>query len=151
MRILMTLMVLLLCVALVDAAEPQAKHVIAISVDGLRPDAITKLGPDKAPAFHALMKRGSFTFNARTDADYTVTLPNHTAMLTGRGVKGAAGHNYTHNGMPKKDLHQNKGIYLHSVFDLAHDAGLKTALVAAKAKFIVFSMGRWGTGQNRKR
>jgi predicted AlkP superfamily pyrophosphatase or phosphodiesterase len=145
MRWMILSMVLLVGAAVAEAAEPQAKYVIAISVDGLRPDAITKLGPKKAPAFHFLMKNGAYTFNARTDADYTVTLPNHTAMLTGRGVNGKAGHNYTENGMPKKSLHKNKGSYIHSIFDVAHDAGLKTALVAAKAKFIVYTMS-WGKG-----
>ena len=126
-----------------SAAEPQAQHVVAVSIDGLRPDAITKLGPDKAPTLNGFLKHGAYTLNARTDADFTNTLPNHTAMMTGRGVKGDAGHGYTHNGMPKKNLHQNKGRYLHSIFDVAHDAGLKTALVAAKAKFMVFTMS-WG-------
>ena len=125
------------------AAEPQAKHVVAVSIDGLRPDAITQLGPDKAPVLNGFLRHGAYTLNARTDAHFTNTLPNHTAMLTGRGVKGNAGHNYTHNGMPKRSLHKNKGAYLSSIFDVSHDAGLKTALLASKAKFMVYMMS-WG-------
>ncbi len=143
MRWMSLWIVLFVGVGFAAAAEPQAKHVIAISVDGLRPDAITKLGPAKTPAFHAMMKAGSFTLNARTDADYTDTLPTHTSMLTGRGVKGDAGHNYTHNGTPKKNLHQNKGSYIAGIFDVAHDHGLKAALMASKARFMLYPMS-WG-------
>lgn len=128
-----------LCIACA-APLALAGHVILISCDGMRPDAITALGSDKAPNLHRLIAEGASTFNARTDADMTVTLPNHTAMVTGRGVKGDTGHNWTSNSTPRigKMLHRNKKAYLRSMFGVAHDHGLRTALFASKGKFILY-------------
>lgn len=116
--------------------------VILISVDGLRPDAIRTLGPERVPAFYRLRREGSFTDNARTAVDYTITLPNHTGMITGRLVTGEDGHNWTINRdtefPPGITLHSQKGSYLNSVFSTAHDHGMRTALFASKSKFSLF-------------
>ncbi len=123
----------------VCAAQGQDRvYVILISVDGLRPDALTTLGEKDAPNFYRMMKEGAYTLNARTDPDATVTMPNHTCMLTGRGVKGKEGHNFTDNKADDLSLHVNKGSYISSVFDVVKDHGLTTALFASKLKFKVF-------------
>ena len=119
---------------------PEATHAILISCDGLRPDAVEILGEEKLPNLFRLMKEGASTKNARTDKTHTVTLPNHTSMVTGRPVEGEAGHKWTSNGTPKlgQMLHRNKGSYLRSMFGVAHDHGLRTALFSSKTKFLLY-------------
>ena len=120
----------------------KAEYVIMISCDGLRPDAVEFLGPKWAPNFYRLINEGAHTHNARTDFDYTITLPNHTCMLTGRGVAGEKGHAWTENNTPKigQMLHRNKKAYVASAFDVAHDNGLRTGLFSSKDKFVVYDL-----------
>jgi len=115
-------------------------HLIHISVDGLRPDAITTLGPDRAPNFFRLRDEGAFTDNARTDPELANTLPDHASELTSRPIFGSEGHGWLINvdpGFPST-LHLLKGEYVPSVFDVVHDSGFSTALYANKPKFEVF-------------
>ena len=116
------------------------EHVIVVSVDGMRHDAIETLGTAGAPNLHRLIAEGGSTGNARTDADYTVTLPNHTTMITGRSVKGESGHNWKSNSSPKlgQMLHRNKKAYVRGMFGVAHDHGMSTALFVSKVKFALY-------------
>jgi hypothetical protein len=126
-----------------------ADYVIHISVDGLRPDYLQSvINAGNAPNFKRFQDEGLWTNNARTDYTHTITLPNHTSMITGRPVSLPAGapamtqHGYTSNSdPPATDTVHNftaPDWYKASTFDVAHDAGLATALYASKSKFILY-------------
>ncbi|MEZ4474309.1 MAG: alkaline phosphatase family protein [bacterium] len=114
---------------------PVARRVVIVSVDGLRADALSTL---RVPTFDALRREGASTLNARTDPGRTVTLPNHTCMITSRPTDGPDGHGFTGNGVTDATLHEIHGSYVASLFDVAHDRGLHTAMVAAKPKFSLY-------------
>lgn len=124
--------------------QPQARYVIVISVDGMGSAYVKPLLaaglPNELTTFKRLQAEGSGTLNARDDADYAITLPNHVAMMTGRGVKGEQGHHWTLNKDPEPTatLASNHGSYLASGFDVAHDHGLRTAIWSGKSKFGLF-------------
>ena len=127
-------------------------HVVAISVDGLNPRAITELGPAGAPTFHRLMREGASTLDARTEREQTRTLPNHTGMLTGRRVDDRrGGHGVTFNtDTGGRTVHEAAGEYVSSVFDVVHDHGGGTAMFATKTKFAFFRR-TWNTHGGRDR
>ncbi len=111
---------------------------VAISIDGLSVPAIRKLGRKGAPHLHRFMAQGASTLNARTEREMTVTLPNHTGMVTGRRIEAATGgHGVTWNDdRPTPATVQDAaGADVASVFTSVHDAGGSTALFAAKTKF----------------
>ncbi len=57
-----------------------------------------------------------------------------------QGRADVTGHHWRENGIPQAEqtLHGNAGRYICSAFDVAHDRGLHTALIAEKAKFILY-------------
>ena len=57
-----------------------SRHVVVVSIDGLRPDAIETYG---AATLQRLMREGSYTLSGST-IDPSKTLPSHTSMLTGQ-------------------------------------------------------------------
>ncbi|HZE97107.1 MAG TPA: alkaline phosphatase family protein [Planctomycetota bacterium] len=99
-----------------------ARQVLVISVDGLRPDGITQA---QAPVLMGLMERGARAEHCETVRP-SITLPSHTAMLTGLDFKnhGVVWNNYR----PGHIQHP-------TVFSVASEAGLSTAMLFAKDKF----------------
>ena len=122
---------------------------LAISVDGLNPSALLRLGRERTPVLHRLLEEGASTLNARTQVESTETLPNHTSMLTGRRVLASrGGHGVTWNTHRRGTTVQRAaGHGVASVFTVAHRSG-STALFAAKRKFSIFQRS-WGAGIDR--
>lgn len=115
--------------------NPEFRDVLILTVDGLRSDAIEALPADRLPHLRRLMSQ-SATLNARTDPTFTVTLPNHTGMVTARFTDGPGGHAWTLNDLPAEgDIESNLGEPVANVFDAARAAGIGTGLFATKDKF----------------
>jgi hypothetical protein len=135
-----------------DAAPGDTTRVLAISVDGLNVKALERLGHEGAPNFHRLLEEGASTLNARTEREQTITLPNHTGMLTGRRIaKDLNGHGVTWNtDRPRMTVQKGAGHRVASVFSVVHAAGGSTALFSTKAKFSLFNRS-WDTAIDRFR
>jgi predicted AlkP superfamily pyrophosphatase or phosphodiesterase len=103
----------------------RSTHVVIISIDGLRPDAIA---PAIAPTLARLAAEGSHTFAAHTILP-SRTLPSHTSMLTGVGPDV---HHVTWNDDRSAEA---PPLAVPTVFAVAHTRGLVTAAVFAKTKF----------------
>lgn len=101
------------------------EHVLVISIDGLRPDAIDKYS---AATLQRLMREGSYTLNAKTIMP-SRTLPSHTSMLT--GVEPDE-HGITWNS-DETDTHGV--VAVPTVFAKARERGLRTAAFFSKSKF----------------
>jgi len=114
------------------------QHVVLVSLDGLNPAAITMLGPSGAPTFYRLMAEGASTLNARTTVERTQTLPNHASISSGRKVGLPGGHGVSFNEDPGTTIHDSAGQYVASAFDVVHDNGGTTALMAGKDKFAFY-------------
>jgi len=122
-------------VAGTSSPDDVVDHVVAISVDGLNPAAIRRLGRSGAPNLYRLMDEGVSTLNARTAYERTITLPNHTGMVTGRWVTKTGGHRVTFNSDNGSTVHRTAGNYVRSMFDVAHNRGKRTAFYSTKEKF----------------
>lgn len=113
-------------------------QVLAISIDGMSVAAVRKLGKKKLPNLYRFMRAGASTLNARTEHEMTVTLPNHTGMVTGRRIDAASGgHGVTWNDdrpVPAT-VQAAAGEDVASVFTAVDAAGGSSALFAAKTKF----------------
>ncbi len=114
--------------ALLDGRTPifdAAPHVILISIDGLRPDAIRRYGADN---IQRLVDEGSYSFAATTITP-SITLPSHTSMLTGALP---AVHGITWNDNRVADRGR---VPVPTIFQVAHEHGFATAAFASKGKF----------------
>jgi predicted AlkP superfamily pyrophosphatase or phosphodiesterase len=63
-------------------AEEPARHVVMISIDGLRPSFYTQPGPAKIPTIRRLMQQGAWARGV-TGVLPSVTYPSHTTLITG--------------------------------------------------------------------
>ncbi len=140
------------------AYEATVEHVIFISVDGLSGLYLqhsTLMGSTTASVMQNMKKfrdNGLWTYNARSDADYEITMPNHVTMITGRPVaQGQLTSTTTHHGYITNDtppynscLHNSGNVdadswlYKAGPFDVTKAAGMTSAMYAGKSKFILF-------------
>lgn len=98
-------------------------HVVIISIDGLRPDALIAA---EAPNLDELIAKGSFCPQAQT-VSLSITLPGHASMLSGMlPEKHGILWGLPYIGWP--------GMAGPTVFTVAHEAGLSTGMVFGKEK-----------------
>lgn len=98
-------------------------HVLVISIDGLRPDAIDEYGLE---TLQRLQREGSSAAEARTILP-SKTLPSHTSMLT--GVPPSV-HGITFN----RSIAAEENVQVPTMFELARADGFHTAAFFSKAK-----------------
>ncbi|HSX69186.1 alkaline phosphatase family protein [Nocardioides sp.] len=123
------------------ASDDHINRILVISLDGLNPTALRKLGSTGTPALHRVMREGPRTLNARTAYERTETLPNHTGMMTGRRIRVAlGGHGVSFNDDDARTtVHRAAGEYVASAFDVVHDRGGRTWLYTSKSKFALYN------------
>ena len=113
---------------LVPQALPEGRltpHVVLVSIDGLRPDAIAQFG---ATTLQRLAREGSHSFAATTITP-SKTLPSHTSMLTGQPPER---HHVLWNNVMTADAEL---VELPTVFGVSRARGYRTAAFFSKAKF----------------
>lgn len=121
-----------------DQPDDAIDRVVVISLDGLNPRALNRLGPAESPVLHRLMRNGASTLEARSMVEQTITLPNHTSMVTGRKIaKVAGGHGVTWNDdrIKPPTVQQAAGGPVGSIFTAVRGSGGTTGLFATKTKF----------------
>jgi arylsulfatase A-like enzyme len=106
-------------------ADSLTRHVLLVSIDGLRPDAITTF---QAPTLQRLIREGGYTLSASTIVP-SKTLPSHTSMLTGEMPER---HGVLWNSLAAAD---RDTVGLPTVFGVARASGYRTAAFFSKSKF----------------
>jgi predicted AlkP superfamily pyrophosphatase or phosphodiesterase len=102
---------------------PPIHHVVIISEDGLRPDALDET---LAPRHVALMREGVTAREAETIPE-SDTLPSHASMLSGVGADA--------HGLWWNSYKADRGyIHVPTIFAAAHERGLSTAMIVGKPK-----------------
>ncbi len=106
---------------------PPDRRVLIISIDGLRPDLLLRID---APHIRRLITAGASTFWAHT-VDESYTLPAHVSMLTGVVPErhGVTWNNHIEEAYPS----------VPTLFSLAKEASLTTALAVGKTKFVALT------------
>jgi hypothetical protein len=121
-------------IAPITAQQAPITRVIAISVEGLRSIALSRIPASEIPALTKLLTRGASTLNARTVQERTTSLPNDLSMLTGRRVTASLdGHGVHRERDSGSTVHAAAGHYTSSVFDIVHNFGGSTAFYANRS------------------
>jgi len=67
---------------LVRAAQAPVRHVVMITIDGLKPSTYVDAGPSKVPTLRRIAAAGAYAEGV-VGVTPTVTYPSHTTMITG--------------------------------------------------------------------
>ncbi|WP_395693865.1 alkaline phosphatase family protein [Nocardioides sp.] len=117
--------------ALLPSAESEAAgitNVVVVDAPGLTAQAVRSTKIASTPALHDLMAEGAFALNARSDATSASPLGGAVSILTGRPTELAAGGTGVGTSTdPGTTVAAAAGAYVPSVFDVAHDHGMRTA------------------------
>jgi hypothetical protein len=100
--------------------HPAAARVLILSLDGLRPDAIS---PEVSPNISVLAARGAASWSAQTVLP-SVTLPAHASMLTGYDVDA---HGLSWNSYKPENGYARSP----TLFGLAKATGLRTVMIVS--------------------
>lgn len=119
-----TLLLSLTCVSTLAAKPPRVKHVFIVSYDQGNPELIRT---NDLPTFHLMATEGARTWSAYTIVP-SLTLPSHTSMLTGVGPQ-------VHQILWNDYRPTNGVVHVPTIFSLAKQRGLKTAMFVGKEKF----------------
>ncbi|MDA2919024.1 ectonucleotide pyrophosphatase/phosphodiesterase [Desulfobacterota bacterium AH_259_B03_O07] len=104
-------------------SDSKTNYAIIITIDGLRPDAITNAN---TPFTISLIKQGSYTLDARTN-DPPNTLSSHTSLVSGLKPNR---HKITYNYWN----HELGYVNVNTIFNIAKNKGMKTAFFVGKDK-----------------
>lgn len=132
-------------------AEPGTTKVLIVTLDALGSAAVRRLGPERAPTLHRLMNEGASTLNARTARELTLTLPNHTSIVTGRRVDadhGGHGVAWNDDRRTPRTVQGAAGHAVASVFTVVDSDERDPALFTSKKKLSLFDRS-WPQGVAR--
>ena len=115
----------------VGVVRSPIRRVVVVSLEGLASRAITR-HPEAAVTLSRLIARGASTLDARTSVERTTRLPNLVGMVTGRRVDPRhGGHGVGWDDRPDDTVAAAAGHYVSSAFDIVHNFGGRTALMAS--------------------
>lgn len=115
-----------------SVVESPIDHVVVVNLEGLTTRAIARWGDDDGLLLARLLETGASTLNARTAYERTGNLTNLTGLLSGRRVNpDVGGHGVGWQTDPGTTVAAAAGEYVSSIFDLAHNFGLGTALLTS--------------------
>lgn len=104
-------------------SKTNSEYAVIITIDGLRPDAISKA---KAPNLKALINGGSYSPSAKT-VDPPKTLPSHTSLVTGLTPK-------RHLTFINEWVDSIGYTEFDTIFTIAKEEGFETAMFIGKNK-----------------
>jgi predicted AlkP superfamily pyrophosphatase or phosphodiesterase len=121
---------LVVALATLTAAQPPARHLVLISIDGLRPDFYLS-DAYAAPTLRALLRAGSHA-RAASPVFPSVTYPGHTTLVTGvRPARHGILANLVWSASgPERWYEEAADLRAPTLWDAARGAGLTTAAVS---------------------